>query len=147
MNYLIDTNLLIRSVQKSHPSCRVARQALITLQRENHRLYVTDQIVAEFWNVCTRPIQVNGLGLSVSITDQYVDQLERFFTILPGSIQSFRIWRKLVVDHLVVGSKVHDTRLVAMMSLYSISHIITFNGSDFKRFPGIEAINPESFSK
>lgn len=65
MRVLVDTNVLIRSVQKSHPACRAARRALVTLYREGHELFLATQNVAEFWNVCTRPVDVNGLGLSI----------------------------------------------------------------------------------
>ncbi len=84
--------------------------------------------------------------MSIDGTDRYADQLERFFTILPDSIQAFRCWRKLVRDHAVVGAKVHDTRLVAIMMTFGISRILTLNGSDFKRFASIEVIHPESLT-
>lgn len=71
MKVLVDTNVLLRSVQKNHPACRTARQALVSLYRGEHTLYLTWQNVAEFWNVCTRPVDVNGLGLSIEGTDRY----------------------------------------------------------------------------
>jgi predicted nucleic acid-binding protein len=37
---------------------------------------------------------------------------------------------------------VHDAKLVATMLVYNISNIVTFNGNDFKRFPGITVIDP-----
>ena len=137
MKVLVDTNILLRSVQKSHPACRVARQALVSPYRGEHSLCLTSQNVAEFWNVCTRPIDVNGLGLSIEGTDRYTNQLEKFFTILPDSSQVFQTWRRLVVDYSVIGDKVHDARLVAVMKTYDIPQIVTFNVSDFTRFSGI----------
>jgi predicted nucleic acid-binding protein len=119
MKILVDTNVLLRSVQKSHPA-------------------------SEFWNVCTRPANVNGLGLSIEDTARYTDQLEKFFTILPDSNQAFRTWRRLVVDHAVIGVKVHAARLVAVMKAYGIERIVTLNVSDFVRFPGIEVVHPDS---
>ena len=142
MRILVDTNILIRSVQKSHPSCRVARRALVAMYRDGHELLLATQNVAEFWNVCTRPIKVNGIGLSIEGTDRYVTQLERFFGILPDSIPVFYLWRKLVVDHAVMGVKVHDARLVAVMGCYDVRRIVTFNVADFNRFSGIEVVHP-----
>jgi len=143
MRVLVDTNVLIRTVQKSHPGCRVARRALVAMYREGHDLFLGTQNVAEFWNVCTRPVDVNGLGLSIEGADRYTSQLERFFGILPDSIPAFQFWRKLVVDHAVMGIKVHDARLVAVMGTSDIQRIVTFNASDFSRFSGIEVIHPE----
>ncbi len=136
MRVLVDTNVLIRSVQKSHPACRPARRALAALYRQGHELFLTTQNVAEFWNVCTRPVDANGLGLSIQGADRYTARLERFFDIVPGSIPAFQLWRKLIVDHAVIGSKVHDARLVSVMGTNDIQRIVTFNVSDFTRFPG-----------
>jgi predicted nucleic acid-binding protein len=121
----------------------VARRALIALYRDGHDLFLTTQNVAEFWNVCTRPVDVNGLGLSIEGADRYTAKLERLFGILPDSIQAFGLWRKLVVDQEVRGVKVHDARLVASMGTSDIQLIVTFNVADFTRFPGIEVAHPE----
>ena len=51
-------------------------------------------------------------------------------------------WRNLVTSHGVSGKKSHDARLVAAMKVHGVSHLLTFNTDDFKRFPGIVTINP-----
>lgn len=112
------------------------------MYRSGHELFLKTQNVAEFWNVCTRPVGVNGLGFSIESTHRYTAQLERFLVILPDSLQAFNLWRKLVVDHAVMGAKVHDARLVAVMRTCGIQRIVTFNISDFGRFSGIEVVAP-----
>lgn len=142
MQLLVDTNPLVRSVERTHPLKRVARAALMRLYAQGHELCVTPQNIGEFWNVCTRPIQNNGLGNTIAITDRLTLRIETFFTLLPDSIETFRQWRRLVLTHEVKGAKVHDAKLVATMLAYQISHIVTFNVSDFARFPGITVIDP-----
>lgn len=144
MLILSDTNLLLRSVQRSHPACRVARRALSALYRDGHTLCLTLQNMAEFWNVCTRPIHVNGMGLGIAATDRFVGRLERLFSILPDSIEVFQIWRQLVVEHSVIGVQVHDARLVATMKAHNIRQIITFNVQDFARYRDIEVVHPDA---
>ena len=61
MSILIDTNVLLRSVQPSHPMHAVAVRALETLLKREEPLFVALQNVAEFWNAATRPIANNGL--------------------------------------------------------------------------------------
>jgi predicted nucleic acid-binding protein len=39
--------------------------------------------------------------------------------------------------------QVYDTRLVASMHVHGITHLLTFNVSDFARFPGITAAHPQ----
>ena len=91
---------------------------------------------------CTRPLERNGLGNTIAATGRLTSRIETFFTILPDSIETYRHWRRLVVTYEVKGAKVHDAKLVATMLVYEISHILTFNGNDFKRFPGITALDP-----
>ena len=144
MRILLDTSVLVRAVQRRHPACRLAAHAVKTLYGEQHVLCVAPQNVAEFWNVCTRPAVVNGLGLSVAATDRYASRLERMFLLLPDSMETFCEWRRHVVQHNVIGAKVHDTRLVATMKVHGLDRILTFNLQDFGRYEGITAIHPES---
>jgi predicted nucleic acid-binding protein len=48
-----------------------------------------------------------------------------------------------VVRHGVLGSRVHDARLVASMNVHGIRRILTFNTGDFARYD-IEAVHPSS---
>src|SRR5450759_2386491 len=147
MRILLDTNVLVRAVQRSHPACRMAVHAVKTLHGQQHVLCVTPQNVAEFWNVCTRPAVVNGLGLSVTATDRYASRLERMFLVLPDSMETFREWRRLVVQHNVIGAKVHDTRLVATMKVHGLDRILTFNMQDFVVTKGLRPFIPRPFAE
>jgi predicted nucleic acid-binding protein len=49
---------------------------------------------------------------------------------------------RLVLTHNVSGRQVHDAHLVAIMQAHSITSILTFNGADFKRYPGITVLHP-----
>lgn len=144
MKALVDTNIIVRSVQRSHPHMRLARTALRKLYEQGYELCVTQQNVVEFWNACTRPTNVNGLGHSIAEADRLTSHIETLFTLLPDSLEAFHVWRQLVVLHEVRGVKVHDTRLVAVMQVYGVTHLLTFNEQDFKRFEKVITINPAS---
>jgi predicted nucleic acid-binding protein len=118
--------------------------AVKSLHGQHHALCIAPQNLAEFWNVCTRPAAVNGLGLSAAATDRYASRLERMFLILPDSMETYREWRRLVVRHSVIGAKVHDTRLVATMKVHELDRILTFNTQDFARYESITAVHPEA---
>lgn len=115
MRVLVDTNILVRSVERRHRLMRTARNALRSLIEQGHELCVSPQNIAEFWNVCTRPTVVNGLGNSIAATDRLTVHIENFFTILPDTAEIFHHWRRLIVTHEVKGAKVHDARLAAIM--------------------------------
>jgi predicted nucleic acid-binding protein len=142
MPVLVDTNVLVRAVERRHPLMRTARLALLALVRNGEELCVTAQNIAEFWNVCTRPLNLNGLGNSIAGTDKLTSRIETFFTVLPDSMEAFRIWRRFVVEHEVRGAKVHDARLAAIMQAHGIKQILTFNTGDFKRFSHVLTVHP-----
>jgi predicted nucleic acid-binding protein len=51
-------------------------------------------------------------------------------------------WRRLVASCSVSGVEVHDAMLAAVMKVHDITHLLTFNKDDFKRYPGIKALLP-----
>jgi predicted nucleic acid-binding protein len=142
--YLIDTNILVRSLSLSSPSCREARNAVKVLLRKGARVCIVPQNITELWNACTRPMENNGLGKSVETTDRYCRVLESILTLLPETPELYREWRSLVVRHGVAGAKVHDARLVAAMKVHRITKILTYNLQDFIRYSEIEAIHPQT---
>ena len=48
----------------------------------------------------------------------------------------------MVSKHEVKGKEVHDARIVAAMLAHRVTHLLTFNTADFKRYTEIAAINP-----
>jgi predicted nucleic acid-binding protein len=143
MDHLVDTNVLLRSVQRRSPSYRQARSAVLTLLRREERLCIFPQNVIEFWSVATRPAQNNGLGLSLPQAEWYVSRLESILTLLNDSPDIYREWRYLVRTHGIAGVHVHDARLVAAMNVHAITSILTFDVDDFKRYPGIRVLHPQ----
>jgi predicted nucleic acid-binding protein len=143
---LVDTNLLIRTLQPHHPLYRIASGAIAVLRSQNRRLYLVPQNLIEFWTVATRPIGVNGLGLSVTAARTEVERLERFFTVLPETPALYPAWKRLVFEHQVSGKPTYDARLIAAMQVHGIHSILTFNPSDFKRYAGVEVIDPAEVS-
>jgi len=143
MAILIDTNILLRSVQPEHPMNASAVRALAILMEREEPLVVSIQNIAEFWNTATRPEANNGLGFSIEETRDEVFKLEEFFAVLHENDASYAAWKDLVVENRVSGVQVHDARLVAVMKAHDIRRIVTFNTSDFTRYDGIEPIHPD----
>jgi predicted nucleic acid-binding protein len=87
-------------------------------------------------------VQILGYGLSVAETELRLQDLEQGFSLLFEPHATYSIWRDLVVSLSVKGKQVHDGRLAALMKANGIAHILTLNGSDFVRYPGITVIHP-----
>ena len=144
MRVLVDTNVLLRSAQPNHPLSSQARQSVSRSIRKRDSVSFCSQNIAEFWNVATRPTDKNGLGLSHAEVLQEVSSIESLLILLPDIPAIYTAWKAIVRDHKVLGVKVYDARLVALMSVYAIDSILTFNDVDFKRYSGITAIHPLS---
>lgn len=141
--FLVDTNTLLRKQQPEHPHYKQATGALRSLYRAEQELVIVPQIMAEFWNVCTRPLENNGFGLSISQAETKLEEIEAVFILKCDTPAIYSHWRSLVTRYNVKGAKVHDTRLVAAMLAHGITHILTFNVKDFKRFKEITAVSPD----
>ena len=126
-----------------HPQ---AAGAVNTLLESDLEVCLSTQNLIEFWNVCTRPLERNGLGMTVEMTDAELTRLEGVFTVLPDSPAIYAQWRRLVRVHGVMGVKVHDARLVAAMLVHEVTHILTFNTDDFRRFSEITAVHPSEIA-
>jgi predicted nucleic acid-binding protein len=144
MRYLVDTNVLLRLLQRNDPDYSIIREAVRTLMARGDELCCAPQNIAEFWNVCTRPATARGgFGLTIAETDYRVRLTERIFRILEETPAVYPEWRRLVVDNSVAGVQVHDARIVSMMNVHGITHILTLNGADFSRYAGITSVSPD----
>jgi len=144
MPVLVDTNILLRVLDREDPLHESARSAVRAIKSRGEQNVTTLQNVAEFWNVCTRPVYARGgLGLTVEQAEKRLRMLERIFTVLPDLPGLYQCWRQLVVSRRVLGVQVHDAKLVAAMTLHGITQILTLNERDFSRYPGITVLAPD----
>ena len=141
---LVDTNVLLRITRRTDPYHQVAYAALSNLSAQG-TLYFTHQNIAELWNALTRPIARNGFGLTPSETEQEVRTIEAGMTLLPDNENVYREWRRIVLHYRVSGVQVHDARLAAAMYAHGLSHILTFNTENFRRYDGIVPLHPKDF--
>lgn len=142
MRVLVDTNILLRSAQPNHPLCPQATHAVSKLIRQKDSVFFCAQNVAEFWNVATRPISANGLGMSGKDALIEINNIENVLTLLPDIPGVYPEWKRIVAHHDVQGVKVYDARLVALMNIYAVNNVLTFNDADFKRYGNITALHP-----
>ena len=123
-----------------------ALSSLSALRRQGENLYLASQNLIEFWRTCTRPIDRNGLGMTIAESEVELMRLENIFPILPDNPEIYPQWRRLVITYGVMGVNVHDARLVAVMLVHGLTHILTFNTSDFVRYTEITAVHPTAIA-
>jgi predicted nucleic acid-binding protein len=145
-SYLVDTNVLLRLCKADDPQHGLVQAAVDRLFSAGTALCYTSQNLAEFWNVCTRPVDRNGLGLSIPETDRRARAIESVMVLLPDGEAVHREWRRLVVAYEVRGAQVHDARLAAAMLVHGVAHVLTMDESDFMRFAGVTAVHPRTLT-
>jgi predicted nucleic acid-binding protein len=139
---LVDTNILLRVSRRSDPQHKLVDGALAKLALAGTILHYTHQNIAELWNAMTRPSSRNGFGLTVAEAEREVRAIEAGMSLLPDSEAVYQEWRRIVVEHAVLGVQVHDARLVAAMRVHRVRHILTLNVTDFSRYSEITVAHP-----
>jgi predicted nucleic acid-binding protein len=141
MSWLIDTSILVRTLDEQSPQQDLAIKALAHLRSQDETLYIVPQNLIEFWAVATRPRENNGLGLSVDDARFQPDQIKIHFILKHDDETVFENWERLVEQQGVHGKAVHDARIVAAMQTHSIANVLTFNIADFRRYSDIVRVS------
>jgi predicted nucleic acid-binding protein len=144
MRVLLDTNVVARIAEPADKDHQTAVDAVTILRSQGHELCLVPQNYYEFWVLSTRPVAQNGRGkTSDEVAAEFVF-FKAHFTLLDDNRLIFAEWEKLVTAHKVIGKPAHDARLVAAMQVHGVTHILSFNDADFRRFTGVTAIPPAS---
>jgi predicted nucleic acid-binding protein len=125
-----------------HPQYQPAVDAVATLLTQSHTVCVVPQNLYEFWVIYTRPTSANGLGKSATEAAAELTRLQNHFTLLADTSAVLPAWEQLVTTHAVLGKNAHDARLVAAMQVHGVTHLLTFNDADFRRFSAITVLTP-----
>jgi len=97
MATLVDTNILLRSVQPHHPHYTLVESAFAFLRAREEALFVTVQNLIESWAVATRPLgSENGLGMTTFAATRELAAIKDLFPILPEPASIFEQWENLV---------------------------------------------------
>lgn len=139
---LLDTNVLIYLVSIGAPEHAAATAAVGRILASGDKAVIAAQSVYEFWSVATRPITANGMGWTVERTRSTVETFLARFPILHEPPEVVGIWIELVAARGVKGKRVHDAHLLATMKANGLSHLLTFNVSDFPATDDLAILPP-----
>ena len=146
MAHLVDTSVLGRLANAADRFNAVASHAVLELHRRGEVLHVAPQNLVEFRNIATRPLAVNGLGLSSVDAEAKASAFETKFPLLVETPDIYPAWKALVDALGVIGKQVHDARLVAVCHVHGVTHLLTFNVGHFTRMagygPGLVVVDP-----
>jgi predicted nucleic acid-binding protein len=143
VNTALDTNILLRHAAPNDPDRPTVILSIRTLRADGHVFRLVPQNLYEFWVVATRPVAQNGLGLSAGECDRTLTAFEAMFPPLLDSPTLTAEWRSLVTTHGCLGKPAHDARIVAAMNTHGVTHLVTFNTADFRRYPHLTLHDPK----
>jgi len=144
MDYLADTNILLRFVNVNDPEHPLVADVVKGPLQRGESLQYTQQNRRAFWNVCTRPANRNGLGYSIEAALLRLAEADAVFSRLPDLAAAGPMWDRLVKQYRVQGTAVHDAQLVATMLAHGINRILTLNIADFARYSEVAAVHPQA---
>jgi predicted nucleic acid-binding protein len=143
---VIDTNILLTATDRSRRDHETARSLFRKALSGGIHLALTGQIVREYLVVTTRPIELNGLGLSVKDALHNIEQFTRRTVLLEETEDVNTTLLELVRLYTIIGKGIHYANIAATMIAHGVSHLVTHNSSDFTRFREIRCLAPGEFS-
>ena len=136
-----DTNVLLSAVDRKRALHRQALHVLNALPNQGAELCVSGQVLREFLVVCTRPIEVNGLGLSPRVAVGNADAIVDRCTILDENREVAARLRQLARTAACAGKQIHDANIVATMQAHGVTRLLTGNVADFGRYSGLDIVD------
>src|SRR5260370_832821 len=136
---LLDTNILLRLTRSTDTQHKLIETALSQLLLQEATLHYTHQNIAELWNVMTRHIERNGLGLTSKEAQREVQAIESGMTLCPTVKRS--IGSGEGVSFSTTFWEFGST-MAATMYVHDVKPILTLNPSDFSRFDELIVLHP-----
>ena len=139
---VVDANVLVYALDADHSYHAISRSLLDAGRNRSTTLYVTSQILCEFYSIVTNPRRVLKPRSSADALAA-VSGMLAFFRVLPSPTRTVTILMNLLQHHPVTGGEVFDLQIVATMKANTIQRIYTFNAKDFEVFPELIVVVPD----
>jgi predicted nucleic acid-binding protein len=140
---VLDANVLTYAINADAEQYAASRALLEAARDPSITLYVTSQILCEFYSLITNPRRV----VVVSSPTEALRILSALLAlpglhVLPTPARAVAGWMALLQRHPVTGGNVFDLQIVATMQANGVHRIYTFNTDDFEVFPELTVVNP-----
>jgi predicted nucleic acid-binding protein len=138
---LIDANVLVYAMDADAPHHTASRALLEAARDPSTTLFVTSQVLCEFYSIVTNSRRVPQ-PRSSNDAMRAISSLLVFLRVLPSPASVVEVWLDLLCRHPVIGGEVFDLQIVATMQANGLERIYTFNARDFVVFPELAVITP-----
>jgi predicted nucleic acid-binding protein len=127
----VDTNVLVYALDADAPQHAAARALLETARETGAALFVSPQILCEFYSIVTNPRRVPRPRSPTDAVSVIAGMLP-FLHVLPVPAHTVEGLLDLLRRHPVTGGDVFDLQIVATMQANGVPRIYTFNTADFE---------------
>jgi predicted nucleic acid-binding protein len=140
---ILDANILAYAVNADAPQHAASRALLEAARNPSIALYVTSQILCEFYSLITNPRRV-AVASSPTSALRMISAILAFpgLHVLPTPARAVVGWMELLQRHPVTGGDVFDLQIVATMQANGVQRIYTFNTGDFEVFSELAVVTP-----
>jgi uncharacterized protein len=139
---IVDTNVLVYALDADAPQHEAARALREAGREASTTLFVSSQILCEFYSIVTNPRRVSK-PRSAADAVAAISGLLGFLHVLPVPARAVDVWLDLLRRHPVTGGDVFDLQIVATMQANGIQRIYTFNTADFAAFSELVIAMPQ----
>ncbi len=124
-------------------STRLHARCLDAARDPSVKLYVTSQILCEFYSIITNPRRV-AVAASPTEALRVISAMLALpgLQVLPIPAGAVAGWMELLRRRPVTGGDVFDLQIVATMRANGVQRIYTFNTDDFDVFPELAVVAP-----
>lgn len=138
---IVDANVLVYAMDADALQHMPSRNLLEAARVSSTTLYVTSQILCEFYSIVTNGRRVRKPRTAEEALNAIAGLLA-FLHVLPIPARAVEGWLDLLRRHPVTGGEVFDLQIIAAMQANGIHRIYTFNSDDFKVFPELAVLTP-----
>jgi toxin-antitoxin system PIN domain toxin len=138
---IVDANVLVYAFDADAPQHLASRRLLDEGRSGGTTLYVTSQILCEFYSIVTNPRRVAKPRAATEAIAAIVGLLA-FLHVLPIPARAVEGWLDLLRRRPVTGGDVFDLQLAATMLANGVQRIYTFNTTDFESFEELTTSTP-----
>lgn len=128
----LDTNVLLTASAPNRPLHRHAQTVLQYWPARGIELFVNGQVVREYLVVATRPLQVNGLGLSSANAHSNMRAILGRSHVLDETSRVVECLLAMVRKHGITGKRIHDVNIVATAVAHGMDWILTDNAAHLR---------------
>ena len=129
----VDSNVLVYANVAEAPLHDVALAKLREYRSAGSELWISQQVLREFLVVRSRP-GTFGEPVSADVLSERIAYFRSHFRVASITDPVTSKLVELLKEIGTGGKQVHDANIVATMLVHNVSHLLTHNLDDFRRF-------------